>query len=100
MELSDAAKALCGQYFPTPASKLRSGPPHETLGRIRPAMDELVAAGLVSEAPFNGHGVVEFTGSDRAAEIGRAHRQAVFTRSLFPDGIPDADGEAPAHPRR
>lgn len=80
--ISDAAKAICGQYFPTPESVIRSSPPHETLGKMRAAMDELIAAGLVTERPFNAHGVLVITGSVQAAQICRAHRMAVLSKCL------------------
>lgn len=84
-ELSMDAKNLCARFFGTSAKDtLRSHPPHATLTPLRAAMDELIAAGLVSEAPFNQHGSLLFTGSEGARAVAQArHIEAAREAGWF-----------------
>ena len=83
--VSAEAVEVCAKWFANGAKcTLRSHQPHEVLSRHRKGMDELVAAGIVTRADFNQHGSLEFTGTERAGEIGRArHAQIAVEMGLF-----------------
>lgn len=83
--VSAEAIEVCAKWFATGTKcTLRSHEPHEVLGRHRKGIDELVAAGIITKRPFNDHGSVEFKGTDRAGEIGRArHAQIAAEQGWF-----------------
>jgi len=71
-EVSQAARDVCARWFSMgQGSEVKSHPPHATLDKVRPAMNELVNAGIVTERPFNQFGVMVYTGSPEASRIGR-----------------------------
>jgi hypothetical protein len=70
MTISPAARSLCATWFSMgPKSTLRSHAPHHTLSKHRAEIEELKAAGVITEAPFNDLGSVEFTGSKGTWDI-------------------------------
>jgi hypothetical protein len=82
-KLSAEARSVCARWFGmSPRDSLRSHPPHATLTRVRPAIDELISAGLITEAPFNHLGSVILLGSEEACRIGR-EVQAEFARAMI-----------------
>jgi hypothetical protein len=78
VELSLAARDCCARWFGmTPNSELHSHEPHATLSKHRSAIDELLAAGIITEQPFNQYGSILFKASERSVEIGRARMQEI-----------------------
>ncbi len=99
-DLSMDARNLCARFFGMSAKDtLHSHPPHATLTPHRAAMDELIAAGLVSEQPFNQHGSLLFTGSEAARAVGQsrhiesAREAGWFSKPAVQDPAPLAAGE-------
>lgn len=83
VELSQNAINLCAGWFSFGVkSSVRSHPPHETYWKNKAAVDELLAAGLISRREFNGHGTFELVGTDEAGQIGRK-RAAEQMAELF-----------------
>lgn len=94
-DLSEAALDVLARWFAmSPRDTMRSHPPHATLSAIRPAMTELVAAGLITEEPFNRHGSILFTGSAQAHEIG-SKRLGEKIAALWASWSEPAQGDQP-----
>ena len=76
-ELSQAAKDMAAGWFAFgKKSVVNSHEPHATVNANRAALDELIAAGLVTAEPFNKFGSMTYTGSDATWEIFKAKAQA------------------------
>jgi len=78
--LSEAARDMCaGWFFFGAKAIVKSSPPHATLTANKAALEELVAAGLVTGPhPYNDYGVVEYHGTSAAADVGREAARARF----------------------
>lgn len=87
-DLSLKARDVCATFFGmTAKDTLRSHAPHKMLTSIRPEMDELVAAGIITEEPFNRYGSLLFTGSEAARAIGHARRVERLTELGLINGV-------------
>lgn len=80
-ELSEAAKDLCAAWFMNGTKcTVRSHESHKVMKSRQAAVDELVAAGIITREPFNQYGSVLLTGTDQAGEIGRAQGIVMMKR--------------------
>lgn len=83
-DLSQAAKELCaGWFFFGEKAVVTSHAPHASLKANRTAMDELLAAGLVSQESYNVFGSVRFYGTVEAGKIGREISKGLM-QEMFP----------------
>lgn len=80
-DLSEAAKDLCAAWFMNGAKcTVRSHEPHEAMKRRQDAVDELVAAGIITREPWNEMGSILLTGTAKAGEIGRVQATVIAKR--------------------
>lgn len=81
-KLSPEAVSCLARWFAGPGNVLTSHEPHATLAKVRGAMDELVAAGLLTRTAFNAAGSLRFEPTPEAVEVGRAEQRRQMLEML------------------
>lgn len=79
--LSEAARDLCsGSFQWGKKCTVVSHKPHAWMTKRQAAVDELVAAGLITREPYNRTGSILLTGTDAAGDIGRKRAAEIAKR--------------------
>lgn len=76
----DARNLLCSMFWLGEKSTVTSHHPHNFLTKHRAAFDELLAAKLITQKPFNDYGSIEFQGTPECYPIWQERAKEFFAR--------------------